>query len=175
MADASKRGGWQTGAVWVAVLAIMVAALAPFWPAILRALTQLNPHPPDWAAWAQLPATVQAHVAAAVVALGIGIVILLKPKGTGFHKTVGWAWVLAMGATAVSSLFITGLNGDFYSLVHLLSGWTIVALPMGVVAIRNRKVIAHKRAMTGIFVGGLLVAGSFAFLPGRFMFEFLLG
>jgi uncharacterized membrane protein len=80
-----------------------------------------------------------------------------------------------MGATAVSSLFITSLNGGVYSLVHLLSGWTIVALPMAIFAIRNRKVEAHRRAMTGMFVGGLLVAGALAFLPGRFMFEFLFG
>ena len=111
----------------------------------------------------------------ALTALGIGTVILFKPKGTGFHKTLGWTWVIAMGTTAVSSLFITGLNGNFYSFIHLLSGWTIIGLPMAIYAIRNRKVDAHKRAMTGMFVGGLLIAGALTFLPGRFMFEFLLG
>jgi uncharacterized membrane protein len=80
-----------------------------------------------------------------------------------------------MATTAVSSLFITGVNGNFYSFIHLLSGWTIIGLPMAIFAIRNRKVIAHKRAMTGMFVGGLIVAGLLTFLPGRFMFEFLLG
>jgi uncharacterized membrane protein len=29
--------------------------------------------------------------------------------------------------------------------------------------------------MTGIFVGGLIVAGSLSFIPGRFMFEFFFG
>jgi uncharacterized membrane protein len=46
---------------------------------------------------------------------------------------------------------------------------------MAIFAIRNRKVDAHRRAMTGMFVGGLLVAGALTFLPGRFMFEFFLG
>ena len=46
---------------------------------------------------------------------------------------------------------------------------------MAIYAIRNRKVETHKRAMTGMFVGGLLIAGALTFLPGRFMFEFLLG
>ncbi len=98
-------------------------------------------------------------------------VILSLPKGRGLHKPLGWLWVTAMGVTAVSSLFMTGLNGNFYSLIHLLTGWTLIALPMGVFAIRNRNVLAHRRAMTGMFLGGLIVAGAFAFLPGRFMFE----
>jgi uncharacterized membrane protein len=80
-----------------------------------------------------------------------------------------------MATTAVSSLFITGLNGSFYSFIHLLSGWTMIGLPMAIFAIRNRKVDAHRRAMTGMFVGGLLIAGALTFLPGRFMFEFVFG
>jgi uncharacterized membrane protein len=28
---------------------------------------------------------------------------------------------------------------------------------------------AHRRAMTGMFVGGLIVAGALTFLPGRLM------
>ena len=105
----------------------------------------------------------------------IGITILAGPKGRGLHKILGWSWVAAMAATAISSLFLTGLNGDFYSLIHLLSGWMLIALPMGVAAIRRGNVMAHRRAMTGMFVGGLLIAGSLSFLPGRFMFAFLLG
>jgi uncharacterized membrane protein len=102
-------------------------------------------------------------------------VILFRPKGRGLHKALGWSWVIAMGITAVSSLFITGLNGDFYSLVHLLSGWTIIGLPMAIYAIRNRKVETHRRAMTGMFVGGLIIAGALTFIPGRLMFETFFG
>ena len=53
--------------------------------------------------------------------------------------------------------------------------WTIVGLPMAVYAVRRGRTAIHKRAMTGMFVGGLLIAGALSFLPGRFMFEFLLG
>jgi uncharacterized membrane protein len=52
-----------------------------------------------------------------------------------------------------------------------LSGWTIIALPMAVFAIRRRNVMMHRRMMTGLFVGGLLIAGALAFIPGRLMFE----
>ena len=79
------------------------------------------------------------------------------------------------GVTAASSLFITGLNGDSYSLIHLLTGWTLIALPMALVAIRQKKVIMHKRMMTGLFVGGLVVAGAFTFIPGRMMWAVFFG
>jgi uncharacterized membrane protein len=46
---------------------------------------------------------------------------------------------------------------------------------MAIFAIRNRKVETHRRAMTGMFLGGLLIAGALTFIPGRFMFEFFFG
>jgi uncharacterized membrane protein len=88
---------------------------------------------------------------------------------------LGWTWVVAMGATAVSSLFIRAINPGAFSLIHLLSGWTIVALPMAVYAARRHRVAAHRRAMTGMFVGGLILAGLFAFLPGRLMWAVFFG
>lgn len=164
----AKRASWIS---W----AILAAALFPLRHELIAAFSGITPHAPDWSLWIALPPMIKVHILAALTSLGVGTVILFKPKGTGFHKTLGWTWVIAMGTTAVSSLFITGLNGNFYSFIHLLSGWTIIGLPMAIVAIRNRKVDAHKRAMTGMFVGGLLIAGALTFLPGRFMFEFLLG
>ncbi|QGZ96941.1 DUF2306 domain-containing protein [Terricaulis silvestris] len=168
----AKRASWIG---WAVLVAVLVAALYPLRAELGAAFANVAPHAPDWTLWIALPLTIKLHILAALTALGVGTVILFKPKGTGFHKTLGWTWVIAMATTAVSSLFITGLNGNFYSFIHLLSGWTIIGLPMAIFAIRNRKVDAHKRAMTGMFVGGLLIAGVLTFLPGRFMFEFLLG
>lgn len=172
MSDATiaRRVSWIA---WIAVAAILAVAIAPLLTG--GGTVDVAPHAPNWSLWMALPLTIKIHIIAALTALGIGTIILFRPKGTGFHKTLGWTWVIAMGTTAVSSLFITGLNGDAYSFIHLLSGWTIIGLPMAIYAIRNRKVEAHKRAMTGMFVGGLLIAGALTFLPGRFMFEFLLG
>lgn len=161
--------GWLGVAISAAVL---VAAIAPFAPLILRRASDVSFSGPDWALAARLSWIVQMHIFAALSALAIGIVIMLRPKGRGLHTALGWSWVVAMATTAISSLWITDLNGSFWSFVHLLSGWTIVALPMAIFAIRNRKVEQHRRAMTGMFVGGLLVAGALTFIPGRFMFEF---
>lgn len=160
-----------------ALVGLGAAALAASGPAILRSLegVSFRPHAPDWALFLGLPLQIQVHVLAAVAALALGTIILALPKGRGPHKALGWSWVVAMATTAASSLFITGLNGDFYSAIHLLTGWTLIALPMAVVAIRKRNVMTHRRIMTGLYIGGLLLAGLFSFIPGRFMFEFLFG
>mgnify|MGYP001192677760 CR=1 FL=1 len=159
----------------LAVLALVGVAMWPFRAQIVTGFASLTPHAPDWPLWMRLTPVLQLHIVAALAAVLIGTVLMLRPKGRGLHKALGWSWVAAMGATAVSSLFITGLNGSFYSLIHLLSGWTVVALPMAIYAIRNRRVEMHRRMMTGMFFGGLLVAGALTFIPGRFMFEFFFG
>lgn len=132
-------------------------------------------HAPHWPLLLQSPPVIQLHVAAALTALIIGIVLLIGVKGTRRHRILGWAWVAAMGTTAVSSLFIHAINPGGFSLIHLLSGWTIISLPMAIYAIRRGKVQAHRRAMTGMFVGGLIVAGAFTFLPGRLMWAIFFG
>lgn len=156
-------------------LSVIAVAVAPFSPAIVRRLSSVSLHAPNFALWAEVPLIVHIHVYAALTALVIGTIILFRPKGRGLHKTLGWSWVVAMGITAVSSLFITGANGNSWSIIHLLSGWTIIALPMAIYAIRNRKVETHRRAMTGMFVGGLILAGALTFIPGRLMFETFFG
>ncbi|MBI1187776.1 MAG: DUF2306 domain-containing protein [Alphaproteobacteria bacterium] len=155
------------------MLVALAIGLAPFAPQMLESArrAQWRAEGPDLALWLAQSPMIQIHVYAAVAAFAIGCVILLRRKGGGMHKTLGWAWVGAMAITALSSIFITGLNGGFYSFVHLISGWVIVALPMGVFAIRNKRVMAHRAAMTGMFIGGLVIAGALTFLPGRLMWR----
>ena len=97
--------------------------------------------------------------------------ILARPKGRKMHKLFGWVWVFAMGATAVSSFWLTGLNGGSYSWIHGLSAWTMIGLPMGIYAIRKKQVQKHAKSMKGMFLGGMLIAGLFTFLPGRLMWD----
>lgn len=159
--------------IWPAILAALAIGIAPFAPQMIEAVSaaRLRPGGPDWALWFAQSTVIQLHVYAAAAAFAIGCVILVRRKGTGFHKTLGWAWVGAMAVTAVSSLFITEINGDAYSSIHLISGWVIVALPMGIFAIRSKRVMAHRAAMTGMFAGGLVIAGALTFLPGRLMWR----
>lgn len=132
-------------------------------------------HAPAWELWGRLPAQIQIHLVAALAAIVVGFVVISLPKGSRLHKSLGWAWVAAMGLTAVSSFFVTTINHGSFSVIHILSGWTLVALPLGIYAIRRRNVLGHRRAMTGLFFGGLLVAGALTFLPGRFMYQLFFG
>jgi len=166
---------WPSWIGWGLTIGVLGAVIIPFGPQIVARASEVSLRGPDWALWAGLSWVIKLHIFAALTALAIGTAILLQRKGSSLHKTLGWGWVFAMATTAVSSLWITELNGNVWSFVHLLSGWTIIALPMAIFAIRSRKVEAHRRAMSGIFVGGLIVAGSLSFIPGRFMFEFFFG
>jgi uncharacterized membrane protein len=135
----------------------------------------LRLHAPRWEILAAAPAVIRLHVAAAVSAFLIGSALLAGVKGSGLHKALGWTWCVAMGVTAVSSLFIRTINPGHWSFIHFLSGWVIIAVPMGVAAIKRRDVRAHRRMMTGLFVGGLVVAGAFTFVPGRMMWAVFFG
>jgi uncharacterized membrane protein len=131
---------------------------------------------PDLTPLMQASPAIQLHVAGAVIALLVGAVQLLRPKGRTVHIVLGWTWVVAMTVVAISSIFITEINPGQFSPIHAFTAWTLIALPMGLVAIlvrRNRK--AHGRAMGGLFLGGLIIAGAFTFLPGRVMWDVFLG
>nr|WP_321360767.1 DUF2306 domain-containing protein [uncultured Hyphomonas sp.] len=114
---------------------------------------------------------IKLHVLGAVTAFVVGAILLRGVKGAGLHRKLGYTWVAAMGLTAISSFFITGLNGSHFSWIHGISAWTIIALPMAVAAARRRNIRKHAKGMTNAFVGGLLVAGLFTFLPGRMLWS----
>ena len=132
-------------------------------------------HAPDWRLLAAQPPVIQLHVAAAAMALALGGVLMARRKGVAFHRVAGWVWVVAMALVAGSSLFIVGVNGDRWSFIHLITGWTLIALPIGVVAARRHVVKTHRRFMMGLFYGGLVIAGAFTFLPGRTMWNVFFG
>jgi uncharacterized membrane protein len=179
IALATPRGDvLRNAAVGVALAAGVVAVAAPGMfsgMAAFLAERGVHPHAPNLALVVAQPLAVKIHLTAALTALSIGVVLMARVKGTGLHKTLGWAWVVAMGITAVSSLFIRQLNHGHFSFIHLLSGWAIVGLPGAVYAIKRGNVRGHRRAMTAMFVGGLLVAGLFALIPGRLLWAVLLG
>ncbi|CAN5590367.1 DUF2306 domain-containing protein [soil metagenome] len=149
----------------------LVAALIPFAGGLMRAASRGHLHAPDWALLAAQPPVILMHLGAAVVALVIGAMLMLMRKGVTFHRTAGWLWVGAMSIVAGSSIFITGVNGDHWSFIHLITGWTLIALPLAVIAARRHKVKDHRRFMMGMFYGGLIIAGGLTFIPGRTMWN----
>jgi len=160
------NGRWTL--IGLAAVTVVIALASPQARAAMAWLG-LHPRPPRLDLILAAPPVIQLHIAGAVVALAIGTALLIGVKGTRLHKALGWTWVVAMALTAVSSLFIRQINHGAFSYIHLLSGWTLVALPMAVYAIKRRNLRLHRRMMTGLFVGGLIIAGLLTFLPGRLM------
>jgi uncharacterized membrane protein len=111
---------------------------------------------------------VHIHLVATILALALGIVMLVRRKGTGSHRLLGWTWVGLMLTAAVSSFWITGMRGG-YSPIHALSLMVLVLVPLAVLAIRRGKVGTHRRAMIGLFFGALVIPGLFTLLPGRIL------
>jgi uncharacterized membrane protein len=144
--------------------------------AVLIGLPQsIGLHRPRLDLLAAQPLKIQIHVGAALLAFCLGLVLFAAPKGTLPHRTLGWIWVIFMTTVAVSSLFITSLNGNAYSWIHMLSGYVLITLPAGVIAARRHRVLMHQRAMTGMFLGGMVIAGAFTFFPGRLMWRVIMG
>jgi uncharacterized membrane protein len=119
---------------------------------------------------------IQVHAFAAIGAFALGALQLAAPKGTLPHRTVGWIWVVLMLAVAVSSFWIHEIRllGPF-SPIHLLSILTLVTVPLAVLAARRHRVVTHRKAMTSIFLGALVIAGLFTFMPGRIMHQAAFG
>jgi uncharacterized membrane protein len=132
-------------------------------------------HGPRLELIAHAPLAIQLHLATVVGSLLIGVVQMSGVKGTGLHRVLGWSFVLLMMATAVDALFIHQPGGPRFSPLHLFSVITLVMAPLGVLAARRHNVAVHRRAMTGLFFGGLILAGLIAFMPGRLMWRVFFG
>lgn len=112
------------------------------------------------------------HLAAVLPAVAVGLAQLMLPKGTRWHKALGWAWVAAMAVAALSSFWILGINNDGFSVIHLLSVFVLLNLAAAIWSVRRGHVSAHRKFMVGTLLG-LLGAGAGALAPGRFLHQLL--
>jgi uncharacterized membrane protein len=120
--------------------------------------------------------TIQIHAFAAMAALAIGLAQLSGPKGTLPHRAIGAVWVLLMLVVCISSFFIHTIRlWGPWSPIHLLSIFTLGSLPLAVWYAHRHDVAHHRLAMISTFVGGLVIAGLFTFVPGRIMHAVLFG
>ena len=124
----------------------------------------------------EAPGTIPLHAFPAMAAFALGVVQFAAPKGTLPHRTVGWIWVGLMAVVAASSFWIHEIRllGP-WSPIHLLSIFTLIVLPIAVWRARRHRVADHRRIMILIFVGALVIAGLFTFLPWRIMHAVVFG
>ena len=112
------------------------------------------------------------HLVTALGALGLGIVLMLRRKGTPSHRLLGWTWAGLMGSTTLASAFMRSdqmLNWMGITPIHALTVLVAVLLPRGIWQARRGNLVAHRTTMRGLFAGACVIAGAFTLLPGRFL------
>jgi uncharacterized membrane protein len=119
---------------------------------------------------------IQLHAYAALAAFVLGAVQLARPKGTTGHRALGLLWIVLMVVVAASSFWIHELRlWGQWSPIHILSIFTLVTAPLGLWYAHIHNVAWHKRAMLGLFLGALVIAGFFTLVPGRIMCRVVFG
>lgn len=125
--------------------------------------------------WARVPGLVWVHLLTIGLALGLTPLILWNRRGDRRHRQFGYVWVSAMALTALVSLGIRLINEGGFSLIHILSVWTLIQVPLIVWSARAHNHSRHRSAVRGMALGALLIAGFFTFPFDRLLGHWLFG
>ncbi len=124
--------------------------------------------------FAQAPLLVKIHLAVVIPAFFLGgWLIVFSTKGARFHRLFGTIYLVLMTMTAIVTFFIRGTG--HLSWLHLFIPLTLFGVIASVINLRRGNIPGHKRAMIMLYVGALVIAGVFAFAPGRLMHDMVLG
>jgi uncharacterized membrane protein len=119
------------------------------------------------------PLPIKLHLITVIPAFLLGTYqVFFSTKGAPLHRALGWTYLTLMSITAVTTLFIHSVNPNAFlglSPIHLFVPLTAWGVYGAVAGARTHDVKRHRGAMIGLYIGGLLIAGSLAFLPGRVM------
>jgi uncharacterized membrane protein len=119
------------------------------------------------------------HLATVVPAAFIGTFQLLRRKGTPIHKSLGKVYMLLMLATALITLSMPAKVGPqllhHFGFIHIFSVAALVNVPIAYFTARHGNIRAHQAAMVSLYVGGILIAGTLALMPGRMLHRWLFG
>lgn len=157
------------------VTVVIAVAMSPLAGAVVRLAGRSRLHAPNLDLLAGLSTPIKIHLATALAALVLGGVLMAVRKGRTFHRVAGWVWVSLVSVTAGATLFITSLNDGRWSLIHLFTGWTLIALPIAVLAAKRGRIVQHRRSMMGLFYGAFAINVFIAFIPGRTMWRMFFG
>ena len=117
------------------------------------------------------------HLATVLPCFLIGAWLLLRRKGTTVHKRLGRVYAVLILFTALVTFLMPAVVGprllNHFGFIHLFSVLVVVSVPMALYSIRHGNVAAHRFHMVGVYVGGILIAGTFALMPGRLLHAWL--
>jgi uncharacterized membrane protein len=119
------------------------------------------------------------HLAIIIPAFLIGTFLLVRGKGTAPHKMLGRIYLVLIAATGLVTLWMPAHIGPkvlgHFGLFHFFSLLALWTAPSAYAAARRGDIKTHREKMIGFYIGGLLIAGAFAFTPGRMLHGWLFG
>jgi uncharacterized membrane protein len=106
-----------------------------------------------------------------------GYLIFLSTKGNHNHKFVGKIYMSLMAIQALISLFMKAHVGnqflDHFGWIHIISIITLISIPQSLYLIRKNNIKGHQYSMVILYFSGLIIAGAFTLMPGRYLNEVL--
>jgi uncharacterized membrane protein len=119
---------------------------------------------------------IKIHLATVLPAFAIGTwLIFFSTKGARWHRALGAVYLVLMTVTAIATFFIRSINNGGFSLIHLFIPLTLFGVFGALWNVRRGDIRGHRNAMLGLYIGGLLIAGSLTLLPGRLLHHVFLG
>lgn len=119
------------------------------------------------------------HLGTILPAFILGTLSFILKKGTITHKYIGRVYMVLMLTTAIITLFMPSFVGpqlfNHFGWIHCFSFLTIYTVPTAYIAVKNGHIKRHKYKMIGLYVGAMLIAGAFTFMPGRYMHSLVFG
>ncbi|MEC7613588.1 MAG: DUF2306 domain-containing protein [Pseudomonadota bacterium] len=119
------------------------------------------------------------HLSTVLPAALLGGLLLAFAKGTPVHRLLGKIYMMLMLLTAIITLFMSAEVGptllNHFGFIHLLSLLVLITVPRAYIAAKNHDVTSHKYSMLSMYIGAVLIAGSFTLMPGRYLHGVLVG
>lgn len=113
------------------------------------------------------------HLASVLPAFLIGTYLLINQKGTPRHRLLGKVYMSLMLFTALVTLLMAARVGPtfmgHFGYIHLLSVLVLYSVPAAYFAARRGDIKRHRLNMLALYIGGILIAGGFTFMPGRLL------
>ncbi len=109
----------------------------------------------------------------------VGTWLMLRRKGTPVHRLLGKGYMIVVFFSAGLTLLMSAQIGPtlfgHFGLIHILSVWSLITIVVAWRAVKAKKIAKHRNAMIGLYVGGMLIAGSFTLMPGRMLHTMIFG